>query len=188
MPGWRGMENGQKPEMNQKKKGNRNGNRFQETAPSWTEAKMAKKGPKTKSHGKLPKKCTFGPFFCHFCPCPAWGRSPFRLPFFFFWFISGGFWPFSMPCQPGMIPNQGHHPCVLATLPARGRRHPPNPPASSGRSGAERSRERKPREPSILLALLQKLVGECFFLIFGRGLWREFRTHIIKARPEIITF
>ena len=21
--------------------------------------------------------------FCHFCPCPAWGRFPFRFPFFF---------------------------------------------------------------------------------------------------------
>ena len=37
----------------------------------------------------------FGPFFGHFCPCPAWGRFPFRFPFF----SISGFWPFSMPHQ-----------------------------------------------------------------------------------------
>ena len=40
LPGWYGMENGQKPEMEKKWKSKG------KTAPSWTRAKMAEKWPK----------------------------------------------------------------------------------------------------------------------------------------------
>ena len=63
LPGWHGMENGQKPEM--EKKGNRNGKRPQ--------AGQGQKWPKNA------QKC-------------------------FFFFSISGFWPFSMPCQPGRLP------------------------------------------------------------------------------------
>ena len=45
LPGWYGMENGQKPEMEKKK-----WKAKWKTAPSWTGAKMAKKWPK---NGKI---------------------------------------------------------------------------------------------------------------------------------------
>ena len=64
------------------------------------------KNPKAKKWKILensPQKSIFGPFFCLFCPCPAWGRFPFRFPFF----SISGFWPFSMPYQPGRIPTLG---------------------------------------------------------------------------------
>ena len=96
LPGWHGMENGQKPEMKKKWKSK------WKTAPSWTGAKMAKKmAQKWKSDGVFHYFPFFGHFFCHFCPCPARGRFPFRFPFFFF--SVSGFWPFSMPCQPGKL-------------------------------------------------------------------------------------
>ena len=54
------------------------------TAPSWTGAKMAKEWRKKWIfEGVFHDFSIFGPFFCHFCPCPAWGRFPFRFPFFF---------------------------------------------------------------------------------------------------------
>ena len=65
-------------------------------APSWTGAKMAKKWI---FEGVFHSFSIFGPFSCNFCPCPAWGRFPFRFPFF----SISGFWPFSMPYQPDRI-------------------------------------------------------------------------------------
>ena len=78
----RSRENGQKPEMEKKKRKSK-----WKTAPSWTGAKMAKKWPKM---GFLREFSIifsiFGLFFCHCCPCPAWGHFPFRFPIFFFHF------------------------------------------------------------------------------------------------------
>ena len=73
---------------------NRNGKRPQ----AGQGQKWHKKWPK---NGFLREFSIIFPFLCHFCPCPAWGRSRFRFPFF----PISGLWPFSMPCQPGMIPN-----------------------------------------------------------------------------------
>ena len=49
-------------------------------------------------------------FFTIFCPCPAGGSSLFGFPIFS---PTSGLWPFSMPCQPGMIPTLGRgSPCT----------------------------------------------------------------------------
>ena len=61
-----------------------------------------KMAQKWKNEGVFHYFSIFGPFCCHFCPCPDWGRFPFRFPFFF---SISGFWPFSMPYQPGRIPT-----------------------------------------------------------------------------------
>ena len=53
---------------------------------------------------KLPQKSMFWPFFNQFCPCPSWGRFPFRFPFFSIFFPAFG--RFSRPYQPGMIPRK----------------------------------------------------------------------------------
>ena len=65
LPGWYGMENGQKPEMQIK----------MENGPKLDRGKDGKKmAQKWKNNGKLPQN----PFFCL---CPALGRFPFRFPF-----------------------------------------------------------------------------------------------------------
>ena len=78
LPGWYGMENGQKPEMEKKWKSK------WKTAPSWTGAKTAKKWPKNGQIMEFSIIFQFlGHFFLPFCPCPARCRFPFRFPFFF---------------------------------------------------------------------------------------------------------
>ena len=55
-----------------------------ENGPKLDRSKNGQKmGQKWTNNGKLPQKSIFCPFFGHFCPCPAWGRFPFRFPFFF---------------------------------------------------------------------------------------------------------
>ena len=55
-----------------------------ENGPKLDRGKNGKKmAQKWKDNGKLPQKSIFGPIFCHFCPCPAWGRFPCRFPFLF---------------------------------------------------------------------------------------------------------
>ena len=91
LPGWYGMENGQKSEM--EKNGDQNAKRPQagQGGQKWQKIKMAQKWKK--NNGKLPQKSIFGLFFGHFCPFPAWGRFPFRFPSFFFPFPAFLAWP-----------------------------------------------------------------------------------------------
>ena len=87
------MENGQKPEMVKKWKSKwKNGPKLD----------RGKNGQKMDFWAILREFSIIFPFLGHFCPCPAWGRFPFRFPFFF---SISGFWPFSMPYQPGRIPT-----------------------------------------------------------------------------------
>ena len=72
------------------------------TAPSWTGPKMAKKWPKNRFLRRFPLFFHFWAIFYHFWTRPAWGR--FHSDFHFF--SISGFWPFSMPYQPGRIPMQ----------------------------------------------------------------------------------
>ena len=74
-----------------------------EMAPSWKGAKMAKKMAKNWIfEGVFHYFPFFGPFFGHFCPLSSLG--PFSISIFIFFSISG-FWPLSMPYQPGRIPT-----------------------------------------------------------------------------------
>ena len=61
--------------------------------------KMARKWSK---NGEKWKNCLENPFFTMFCPCPAGGSFPFGFAIFS---PISGFWPSSMPYQPGMIPK-----------------------------------------------------------------------------------
>ena len=51
-----------------------------ENGPKLDRGKNGKKWPK---NGLLRDFSIFLAIFCHFCPCPAWGRFPFRFPCFF---------------------------------------------------------------------------------------------------------
>ena len=95
LPGWHGTR---------RKRGKQMENQVGKS-PSWTGAKMAKNGPKMeKKNGKLPQKSIF--FFCFpfFAPLSQLGAL-FYLVFHLFSPFFSGFWPFSMPCQPGRIPD-----------------------------------------------------------------------------------
>ena len=96
MPGWHGMENGQKPEMGKEWKTNA------KQPPGGQGRKMAKQRPENgEKMTELPRESNFGPFF-PLSTCPL-------FPFGFHFFPSSGFWPCSMPYQPGMIPNHFIH-------------------------------------------------------------------------------
>ena len=82
LPGWYGMENGQKPEMKKKKNGSRNGKRPQ--AGQGQKWQKKKERPKNGFLREFSIILHFFAIFGPFCPCPAWGRFPFRFPFFFF--------------------------------------------------------------------------------------------------------
>ena len=72
LPGWYGMENGQKPEMGKKKWKSK-----WKTAPTWTGAKMAKKWPK---NGFLRAFSIIFPFLGHFLPfLPPSRLGPFSI-------------------------------------------------------------------------------------------------------------
>ena len=88
LPGWYGMENGQKPEMEKKMEIE------MENDPKLERGKNGKKMAKEWIfEGVFHYFSIFGPFLGHFCPCPAWGRFPFRFPFFFFPFPAFGRFP-----------------------------------------------------------------------------------------------
>ena len=75
-----------------------------ENGPKLDLGKNGKKRPKKwKNNDKPPQKPIFGPFFFPFCP-PVQLGAVFHFDFHFF--PISGFWPFSRPCQPGMIPTQ----------------------------------------------------------------------------------
>ena len=63
--------------------------------------KMAQKWRKIMENS-LNNPAIFGPFFCHFS-APVQLRAVFHFDFLFF--SISGFWPFSMPYQPGRIPS-----------------------------------------------------------------------------------
>ena len=120
LPGWHGMKNGQKPEMEKKWKSK------WKTAPSWTGTKMAKKWPK---NGKLPQKSIFWPFFCHFCPSSL---GPFSISISIFF-------PF---------PVFGRFPCHASPAGSQIKASPPvNFPGAGGPSGESRD-SGEPRGPN----------------------------------------
>ena len=82
-----------KPEMGKNGKPNRKQPKMQRGE------KGPKNGPKMEKPWKTPSNIHF---FAIFCPCPPQGCLPFGFPFF----PHFRFWPFSMPYQPGRIPNQ----------------------------------------------------------------------------------
>ena len=96
MPGWSGMENVQKPETEKNKKWKTKW----KTAPSWNGEKMAKNGFLREFffHYFFHFRAIFSPFL------PLSSLGPFSISISIFLSISG-FWPFSMPYQPGMIPT-----------------------------------------------------------------------------------
>ena len=63
LPGWHGMENGQKPEMENKKK-----EIEMENGPKLDRGKNGKKMAQLREFSII---FHFWAFFCHFCPCPA---------------------------------------------------------------------------------------------------------------------
>ena len=67
--------------------------------------KMAKKWPK---NGKILENSLKSPFFGHVFPifAPVQLGALFPFDFHFFVFSISGFWPFSMPYQPGRIPKK----------------------------------------------------------------------------------
>ena len=83
MPGWYGIENGRKPEMGEQWKTQT------ENSP------QLDKGKKRAKNGLSREFPIFSSFSGHFLAI-FWAS---------FFFAVSGFWPFSMPCQPGMIPN-----------------------------------------------------------------------------------
>ena len=89
MPGWYGMENGQKPEMGKKMEIEK------ENGPKLERGKNGKKnGPKIENHGKLPQKIHSLSIFLPFLPLSSLG--PFSIS------MSIVFSPF---------PAFGHFPC-----------------------------------------------------------------------------
>ena len=89
IPGWHGMENGQKPETEKKES-------HMEKSP---QLDRGKNGPKNGfSREFFPSFLHFRANFLPFLPLSSWGV-------FSIWLSISGFWPFSMQCQPGMIPN-----------------------------------------------------------------------------------
>ena len=76
LPGWHGMENGQKPEMEKK-----NGNRNVKTAPSWTGAKLAKNG---NFEGVFRDFSILEPFFLPFLPPSRLGPFSISISIFLF--------------------------------------------------------------------------------------------------------
>ena len=79
MTGWHGMENGQKPEMEKKKKRNRNGKRPQ-----------AGQGQKWPKHGPKMEKSFFG-HFLPFLPVSSLGPFSISISIFFHFRLLAGF-------------------------------------------------------------------------------------------------
>ena len=86
MPGWHGMEERPKPHRNGEKMENQMENNLQ-----------------VDRGRKWPSKIHY--FLDIFCPCPLGDCFPFGFPYFF---PISGFWPFSISCQPDMIPKLGN--------------------------------------------------------------------------------
>ena len=113
LPGWHGMENGQKPEM-EKKNGNRNGKRSQ-----------AGGGQKWPKNGKIIENSLKNPFLGHFFAIFAPVQLGAVFHFDFHFFSISGFWPFSTPCQPGGIPSQIQNIVILKRMAIRPKLHLP---------------------------------------------------------------
>ena len=88
---------GKRPKAGNGKNGNRNGTRPQ----AGRGQKWQKNGPKMDFWGVFHYFSIFGPFFAIFAPVQL--GAVFHSDFHFF--SISGFWPFSMPYQPGRIPT-----------------------------------------------------------------------------------
>ena len=80
LPGWYGIENGQKPEMEKKKK------KMEIEMENGSKLDGGKNGKKWPKNGKLHQKSIFGPFFAIVAPVQLGAVFHFDFHFFFLFF------------------------------------------------------------------------------------------------------